>query len=63
MNVEETTTVTRTPSAQTQSAPINASARQDIPVMACHVQVRKPDFISLARKKRVRELYFDSLEL
>ena len=35
MNVEETITiVTRTPSVQILLAPINASARQDIMVMA-----------------------------
>ena len=40
MNVEGIITiVTRMPSVQTQSAPINASARQDIPVMAWIAQV------------------------
>ena len=40
MNVEGIIAiVTGMPSVQTQSAPINANARQDIPVMAWYAQV------------------------
>ena len=68
MNAEETITiVTRMPSVQILLAPINVSVLQDIPVMVFHVQVRKLGifyiFFPLARRKRVHELYLDSLAL
>ena len=66
MNAEETITiVTRMPSVQILLALINVSALQDIPVMVFHVQVGNFffSFFSLAGRKRVHGLYFDSLEL
>ena len=66
MNVEETITiVTRMPSVQILLAPINASARQGIPVMAWLAQVIVDALILFPKieTSTLMEYYFNSEKL